>query len=98
VYVYIWAYEVRPNTDEAFRGLYGHDGAWVALFRRAAGYIGTELLHDRNDPKRYVTIDRWESPDAHRAFRERFAAEFAELDRQGGALTTRETQLGEYDV
>ena len=33
-----------------------------------AGYIGTELLRDLEEPGRYLVIDRWESRDAYNAF------------------------------
>ena len=95
-YVYIWEYEVRPEAEDRFRETYGGEGAWVALFRRAPGYLGTDLLQDRQRPRRWVTIDRWESADAHASFRALFATEFAVLDRQCEALTARETQLGEF--
>ena len=35
---------------------------------RATGYIGTELLHDVEEPDRYLVIDRWESAEAYNAF------------------------------
>jgi heme-degrading monooxygenase HmoA len=96
MYVYIWQYEVRPDAEDRFRQTYGQDGAWVALFRRAPGYVGTDLLQDRQRPRRYLTIDRWDSVESHAGFRARFAAEFAALDRECAALTVREIQLGEF--
>jgi hypothetical protein len=98
LYVYLWEYEVRPNADQRFRHEYGRDGAWVALFRRAPGYVGTLLLQDRQRPRRYVTIDTWDAPESHASFRRQFAAEYAELDRQCESLTAREAPLGEFHV
>jgi heme-degrading monooxygenase HmoA len=92
----LWEFAVLPARQAAFEAEYGPAGRWVALFRRAPGYLGSELLHDRRDPLRYVTIDRWASADAYREFRRRFAVEYERLDREFEGLTAREAPLGEY--
>lgn len=95
-YAYIWEYEVRPEAEAEFLTHYAPGGTWAALFRRAAGYLGTELYRDRARADRFITIDRWESEVAFREFRRRFAAEFEALDRQCEGLTLYEAALGEY--
>ncbi len=95
-FVYIWAYRVSPQRADEFRRLYGPEGAWVQLFRQAPGYLGTELFRDRDDGDRYLSIDRWESEEAFRHFRSRFAEEFERLDSDGEQLTFEETPLGEF--
>jgi heme-degrading monooxygenase HmoA len=62
----VFSYEVRDI--DAFAEAYGPDGDWAQFFRRGAGYIGTELLHDVELPTRYLVIDRWESAEAYNAF------------------------------
>jgi heme-degrading monooxygenase HmoA len=62
----VFRYEVREQ--EAFEAAYGPEGAWATFFREGTGYIGTELLHDVEEPDRYLVIDRWESADAYNAF------------------------------
>jgi heme-degrading monooxygenase HmoA len=98
MFVCLWEFDVRPESEARFRQVYGADGLWVALFRLAPGFVRTELLRDRHRPGRYLTIDTWDSAESHAAFRARFAAEFAALDREGEVLTARETLLGEFDV
>jgi heme-degrading monooxygenase HmoA len=93
----VWAFSVEPLNQPRFEFLYGPEGRWVQLFRRAPGYLGTELLRDRADPTRYLTIDRWESADAFRAFQTQFASEYQELDRECEGLTARESAAGEYE-
>ena len=93
----IWEFRVHPEALAPFELRYGPDGVWARLFRQAEGYLGTELLHDRHDPLRYLTIDRWQDPDAYRAFRARFAEPYESLDRECEGLTTHEVALGEYD-
>jgi heme-degrading monooxygenase HmoA len=96
-YVTLWAFSVEPSKQAEFEAHYGADGSWAQLFRRASGYLGTELLRDRADATRYLTVDRWQSAEAWRAFRTRFAAEYERLDRQCEVLTTRESPVGEYE-
>lgn len=96
-YVTVWEFRVRSERRPEFERLYGPQGSWVGLFRQAAGFVGTELLHDRSDPLRYLTIDRWTSPEAYRAFRDEFARPYAALDEACADLTTHETALGEYE-
>lgn len=93
-YSYIWEYEVPPEAEAEFLTRYAPDGSWVRLFRRAPGYIGTDLYRDRDRPERFVTVDHWRSEAAFREFRERFAAEFEALDRECARLTRREAALG----
>jgi heme-degrading monooxygenase HmoA len=97
-YVTVWEFRVHPDRRAEFERRYGPEGVWTALFRCAEGYLGTELLHDHNDALRYLTIDRWTTPDAYRSFHARFAEQYASLDRDCEGLTAHEAALGEYDL
>ena len=96
-YVYLWEFIVEPDHREEFEREYGPRGAWVALFGQAPGYLGTLLLRDAADAGRFVTVDRWQSAEAYRAFRAGFARQYAELDARCGNLTVTETALGSFD-
>ncbi len=95
-YTYVWEFIVRPDHTRAFEDAYGESGEWVLLFRRAPGYIRSQLYRDRGTAGRYLTIDYWESESAWNDFLSRFAAEFAALDAKCAAWTIRETKLGEF--
>ena len=95
-YATLWEFLVRPGSLAEFERHYAPDGSWAALFRQAPGYLGTQLLHDRSNHLRYITIDRWTDIEACRAFRTRFAEAYAALDRQCEGLTTHEAPLGEF--
>lgn len=95
-YVYIWAFTVRPEHLETFRRYYGDGGEWTQLFRRARGYISTQLLQDETDPLRFVTIDTWSNAADYEAFRTAYAAEYAALDRLCEGLTIEETSIGHF--
>jgi len=96
-YTYLWEFIVKPEHVAEFQRHYGPDGSWVALFRQAPGYIGTLLLRDRTNPQRFITIDRWQSADAHNSFRSAFSREYAELDARCSHLTAQESALGVFD-
>jgi len=95
--MYMWEFLVALGREEAFERAYGSDGEWVALFRRAPGYVRTELHRDQTNPRRYVTIDYWESREAWEAFRARFAHDFEAIDARCAGWTTAETEIGRFD-
>lgn len=97
-FVYIWEYRVRPESVAAFELAYGPDGDWVRLFRKHAGYLGTELLRDAADPTSYRTIDRWRSRADRDRCRQKAAAEFDAIDRACAALTVEERHLGDFEA
>jgi heme-degrading monooxygenase HmoA len=92
----LWEFTVLPTRQAEFESHYGTEGDWVRLFRRGSGYLGSELLQDRRNSLRYLTIDRWESIEAWRAFRSRFAEDYERLDRELEGLASREAALGDY--
>lgn len=95
-FIYLWVYRVSPERLDEFNELYGPKGSWAALFRRAPGYLDTQLLRDRNESSRFITIDHWESEADFTNFRDSFAVEFERLDHLGEQLTVEETALGGF--
>jgi heme-degrading monooxygenase HmoA len=95
-YTYMWEFEVPPANQSEFERIYSSTGPWIELFRRAPGYVGTHLLHDRSKSTRYVTIDRWCDEFAYREFRSKYAAAYAALDLECKGLASLETSLGSY--
>jgi heme-degrading monooxygenase HmoA len=95
-YTYIWVFKVHPQHVDAFLRHYRDGGAWTQLFRRARGYVGTQLLRDAADPTRFVTIDTWSTARDYEAFRAAFASEYAALDRLCDGLTLDETLIGHF--
>ena len=92
----IWEFEILPGREDEFRQHYAPGGTWEMLFRHDPAYIQTLLLADMSQSGRYVTVDRWESAEAYRTFRRRYAQEYAEIDRRCEGLTRRETDLGAF--
>lgn len=97
MFVILWEYEVHPGSERAFETLYGHDGAWVGLFRAHAGYLDTELLRD-DSARRYLTIDRWVSKADYDGFLDASQSQYAQIDALGDALTLTERRIGRYET
>ena len=96
MFVVVWQFEIAEDQIPAFEAAYGPEGSWAQLFRTSPDYQGTELLRDACIPGLYLTIDRWASDEAFRAFRKAHDAEYETLDRACDALTQRETRIGAY--
>lgn len=96
LYVSIWEFSVKKGRESQFEQRYGPEGEWAHLFRRHAGYVGTELHRDIAVPGRYVTVDHWVSKEAWDAFREVWEEEYRELDETCQALTVVERPLGSF--
>ncbi len=98
MFVVVWQFEIAEEKVAAFEAAYGAEGAWARLFRASPDYRGTELLRDAFIPGSYLTIDRWTSEEAFRAFRKDHDAEYETIDRSCDALTSRETRIGAFSV
>jgi heme-degrading monooxygenase HmoA len=96
VYVIVWVFHPKPGREAEFERAYGPAGDWVALFRGAPGYLGTDLLRATDGTGRYLTADRWESRAAYEAFRVARRAEYEAVDRACEALTASEERVGDY--
>jgi heme-degrading monooxygenase HmoA len=96
MHVILWRYRVHPGREAEFEAAYGQDGVWERLFRSTGGFLGTELM--RGTDGTYLTIDRWVSPDAHRALRDAQSAQYAELDGRCAGLTIEEALVAEVEA
>lgn len=96
MYVIIWEYRVSAGKSSEFERHYSAGGSWSRLFSKAAGYLGTELLHESGNPGQYITIDRWASPKAYDLFQADWGAEYQVLDARCDGLTDEESFLGAF--
>src|SRR5215208_3657864 len=96
-YLIIWRYDIHAAAQDAFEQAYGPIGDWAALFRASPDYLGTQLLRDITQPRRYVTIDYWRSANAFLDFKTTWHASYAALDQHCAALTIAELHLGSFD-
>jgi heme-degrading monooxygenase HmoA len=97
VFHILWQFETIDALAPAFTVAYGPDGPWVAFFRRARGYLGTDLFRHTSSPPCFLTLDRWESRSAYESFRRERATEYAALDAECERLTTSERFLAAWE-
>lgn len=97
MFVRIWQFRVQPEKVAEFRAAYGTDGSWVQLFRRVAGYLGTDLLESTSEPNTFVTFDRWESAEAWAAFLRAWGEDYATLDHRCDGLSIEEVEWGAFE-
>ena len=95
--VVLWEYEVRAGAEAQFEALYGSDGDWVKLFRDHPGYVDTQLLRGEQ-PRHYLTIDRWGSAAEYDRFLAAEHARYARINALGDTLTLAERCLGRYET
>jgi hypothetical protein len=79
-----------------FEKSYGPEGTWVRLFRQDTRYLGTRLLREVGAVRVYFTLDCWESRQAYEEFREKWAPEYARIDKGCEAMTVREAKIAEF--
>lgn len=90
----IWEYEVKDEFRADFIEAYGSNGLWVSLFRKCKGYIKTELKQDADYPKRFLTIDYWQSQSAFSSMKQTIGDEYSSLDKQCESYTLSENHIG----
>lgn len=97
-YLAVWEFQVKAECVGEFERVYGRDGLWAQLFRKSTEYLGTELVRDLERAGRYLTIDRWTSREVLGEFKQRFAGEYAALDKTCERLTEAEKLVGEFEA
>lgn len=97
-FVIVWEFRPSARNRLEFEAAYGPHGVWAQFFHRGEGYIGTELLLDRENAGRYFTVDVWKSREAYVRFRKENAAEYESIDEQCELLTETETKIGEFNT
>lgn len=93
----VWEFVARADKVKEFERSYAPSGPWAELFRRSTGYRRTLLLRDAENPRRYLTVDSWESAAAQRALREELAEEYEALDRTCERWTESERCMGVFE-
>jgi heme-degrading monooxygenase HmoA len=85
------------RSPAEFEAAYGAEGEWAQFFRRGAGYVGTELLRDVEQPGRYVVIDRWETREAYNAFVAEHRDDYMRRVDETAYLYDQELRFGTFE-
>ena len=95
-FVIVWEFRIRTVKRRVFERAYGPDGEWAALFRTGKGFLGTELIHDDEDPNRYLTLDFWKSRKHYERFKRQNREMYELIDRRCEAFTSKESEIGQF--
>jgi heme-degrading monooxygenase HmoA len=94
----ICEFVVKAEARGQFELAYGPGGAWSKLFARSPGFRGAALLRDTKNPRRYLTVDFWETEaQREQALAER-QAEYSELEAVLGEWIESKTEMGSFRV
>jgi heme-degrading monooxygenase HmoA len=94
----VWEFVVRADAAQRFLRAYGPDGDWGRLFAAHDGFRGTVLLRDLSQPRRYLTVDSWDSAEHRAAMLVAAREEYERLDRSCEELTESERDVGTFAV
>lgn len=95
---YVWAYKVKPQSRAAFVRAYGPNGEWANFFSRSPGYVRTDLLADKDDENRFVTIDYFRDDKARGMLVEELADAYKAIDKRWEDATDEEVFIGAFHV
>ena len=94
----VWEYVIKEEACDQFELAYGPGGAWGKLFAQGPGFLGTTLLHDTKNPRRYLTIDLWETMVQREQWLAERKAEYLHFDAAFADWTESETEVGIFSV
>jgi heme-degrading monooxygenase HmoA len=98
MFVVLWEFDVKRESEVRFTFAYGSSGDWARLLQSAAGFRETRLLRSISEPLRYMTMDVWESREDYEQFMKTHAEAYRELDAACAGLTERERHMSSFDV
>lgn len=91
-------YVVKEKARGQFELAYGPGGAWSRLFARCPGFRGTTVLRDTRNPRRYLTIDLWETETQREETLAQNEAEYSGLEATLEEWTESRTEIGVFRV
>jgi heme-degrading monooxygenase HmoA len=94
----VWEFVVKEEARGQFELAYGPGGAWSKLFARCPGFRGTTLLRDTRDPRRYLSIDVWDTVAQREQMLAERMAEYSNLDAAFADWTESKTEVGIFRV
>jgi len=94
----VWEFVVKEEARGQFELAYGPGGAWSKLFARYPGFRGTTVLRDTKDPRRYLTIELWETGGQREQALAESKAEYSDLEAAFSEWTESNTEVGMFSV
>jgi hypothetical protein len=94
----VWEFIVKESAIGRFLRAYGPDGAWSRLFQEFPGFLGTTLLRDQENPRRFLTIDVWETGSHRKRMLTQAKGRYSDLDEILADLTESEDEIGVFNT
>jgi heme-degrading monooxygenase HmoA len=94
----VWEFVVKEEAQGQFELAYGPGGAWSKLFAQSPGFRGTTLLRDTQNPRRYLTVDIWDTLELREQALAEHKVEYDELDAAFADWTESETEVGIFRI
>jgi hypothetical protein len=94
----IWEFIVKEEARGQFELAYGPGGAWSKLFAQCPGFRGTTLLRDTKNPRRYLTIDLWDTEAQREQVLVERKDDYASLEAVFSDWTECRTEVGIFRV
>jgi heme-degrading monooxygenase HmoA len=94
----VWEFVVKEEARGQFELAYGPGGAWSKLFARCPGFRGTTLMRDTKNPRRYLTIDFWDTEAQREQMLAERKTEYSNLHATFGDWTESKIEVGIFRV
>jgi heme-degrading monooxygenase HmoA len=94
----VWEFVLKEEARGQFELAYGPGGAWSKLFAPCPGFRGTTLLRDTRNPRRYLTIDLWDTLAQREQVLAEHKAEYSSLDAAFADWAESRTEVGVFRV
>jgi heme-degrading monooxygenase HmoA len=91
-------YVVKQEARGQFELAYGPGGAWSRLFARSPGFRGTTVQRDTKDPRRYLTIELWDSVAQRGQALAEGEAEYSSLEAALAGCAETKIEVGTFSV
>jgi heme-degrading monooxygenase HmoA len=95
---FVCEFVVKEEARGQFELAYGPGGAWSKLFGRCPGFRGTTVLRDTRNPRRYLTVDLWETGFQQEQALAESEAEYADLQTSLSEWIESKTEMGVFGV
>jgi heme-degrading monooxygenase HmoA len=89
---------VKEEARGQFELAYGPGGAWSKLFAGCPSFRGTTLLRDTENPRRYLSIELWDTGAQREQMLAERQAEYSSLDAAFADWTESGTEVGIFRV
>ena len=95
---FVWEFDVKPDSQEAFEVIYGAGGEWTAVARRSRSYLGSSFLKNQNQPTRYLLTEYWSEMIVYERHQEDLRNEIADLTARRDTLVVSVRPLGMFSA